>query len=116
MIRLPRTEVTVPTLAYVTSPQPYCGLDTDDRTLTRLPTCSDCEHSDDGEEAEVQTVAPAVPHGKERQSFVTQVFPCMIVEDLSSVMITNPCALFWFTALADRNHAGVLTLCARISP
>lgn len=65
MIRLPWTEVTVPTLEYVTEPQPYCGRVTDGSTLTRLPTWSDCEHSE--EEGE-QVVAPVVAGVKKGQS------------------------------------------------
>jgi hypothetical protein len=58
MLLLP-TAVTVPTLEWVTAPHPYCGLDTDGSTCTRLPTCTCCEQLD--EEEEMQAVAPAVP-------------------------------------------------------
>ena len=53
-------EVTVPTLECVTEPQPYCGVDTDGRTWTRLPTWRVCEHADQVEDEEAQAVAPAV--------------------------------------------------------
>jgi hypothetical protein len=50
------TAVTVPTLEWVTAPHPYCGLDTDGSTCTRLQTCTCCEQLD--EEEEMQAVAP----------------------------------------------------------
>jgi hypothetical protein len=65
---LPWIEVTVPTLEYVTSPQPYCGVETDDSTFTWLPTCTVCEHPDD-EEVEVQAVDPAVTLGNQPRMY-----------------------------------------------
>ena len=93
-IRLPWMEVTVPTLEYVTSPQPYFGSDTDGRTLTRLPTCRGCEHSDDEEEVmELQAVAPATPHGQRGQLARVYGRPTSAHDDFK---ITFPCIYLQF--------------------
>ena len=69
-------EVTVPTLEYVTEPQPYWGVDTEGRTWTRLPTWRVCEHAgeddpdEEEEEEEEQAVAPAVRNGRRKRQLL----------------------------------------------
>ena len=70
MIRLPCMEVTVPTLECVTEPQPYCGVDTDGRTWTRLPTWSEHALAGEEEEEEEQAVAPAVRNGRRKRQLL----------------------------------------------